>query len=42
LNAGVEVMKQVGGSKWLSDDRENEVFFLLKILNVLILIDFQE
>ena len=27
LNAGVEVMKKYGGSKWLSDDRENQVIF---------------
>ena len=27
LNAGVDVMKQYGGTKWLSDDRENEVVF---------------
>ena len=27
LNAGVEVMKKYGGTKWLSDDRENKVIF---------------
>ena len=27
LNAGVEVMKKYGGTKWLSDDRENKVMF---------------
>jgi len=27
LNAGVEVMRKYGGSKWLSDDRENKVIF---------------
>ena len=27
LNAGVEVMKKRGGSKWLSDDREHQVDF---------------
>jgi hypothetical protein len=27
LDAGVEVMKKHGSTKWLSDDRENEVVF---------------
>jgi hypothetical protein len=27
LDAGVAVMKKYGGSKWLSDDRENQVVF---------------
>jgi hypothetical protein len=27
LDAGVEVMKKYGSTKWLSDDRENQVMF---------------
>jgi hypothetical protein len=27
LDAGVEMLKKYGGSKWLSDDRENKVVF---------------
>lgn len=27
LNAGVEIMKKYGSTKWLSDDRENQVIF---------------